>query len=218
MHVVGSKSLAIIMKQFQLISFYLLVVLILSSGCFSENNNDFEIAFDIVPGEVFVRLADGFDRADLEKITDDFDVTIDRELGTGYIISVPANFEPLWITQFSSVPIIVESTYNRFGYEYSISIEEPNPIVDNDQLTISVNYTGCEGGHVFSVERPGAFSNNMIIWLFKSTPDEDCEVAFTDEFTFNLERFILASTRVTIEDPFGNQVILWPEPEEPVAD
>lgn len=58
----------------------------------------------------------------------------------------------------------------------------------------------------------------MIIWLFKSTPDEDCEVAFTDEFTFNLERFILASTRVTIEDPFGNQVILWPEPEEPVAD
>ena len=78
MHVVGSKSLAIIMKQFQLISFYLLVVLILSSGCFSENNNDFEIAFDIVPGEVFVRLADGFDRVDLEKITDDFDETSER--------------------------------------------------------------------------------------------------------------------------------------------
>ncbi len=206
------------MKHSKFVSVFLIAILIASSGCFSQNNEDLEFAFDFVPGEIFVRLATGFERSDLEKITNDFDVTIDRELGTGYIILVPEDFEPLWITQFSSVPIIVESTYNRFGHEYSISVEDPAPIVENDQLTITVNYTGCEGGHVFTLERPGAFSNNMNIWLFKSTPDEDCEAVITDEFTFNLERFILLSSRVTIEDPFGNQVLLWPEPEEPVAD
>ena len=58
----------------------------------------------------------------------------------------------------------------------------------------------------------------MIVWLFKSTPDEDCDMAITEEYTFDIERFIQVATNVTIEDPFGNQVILWPEPEETVVD
>ena len=211
----GSAKL---MRKTKFISVFLIGILFTSNGCFSENDTTFELPFDHVPGEIFVRLATGFDREDLEDIVNDFDVTINRELGTGYIIDVPADFEPLWITQFSSVPIIVESTYNRFGYDYSISIEEPFPVAEDEELTLTVNYSGCEGGHVYSLERPGAFSNNMIIWLFKSTPDEDCEMAITEELTFSIERFINLAARVTIEDPYGNQFLLWPEPEDPVAD
>jgi hypothetical protein len=206
------------MKLHKHFSVLLFGFIILSSGCSSENNQQFELAFDYIPGEVFVRLANGFDREDLEEIVENFEVTINRELGTGYVIDVPIDFEPLWITQLSSVPIIVESTYNRFGYNYTISIEEPLPVVEDNQLTVTVNYSGCEGGHVFSLERPGAFSNDMIIWLFKTTPDEDCEMAISEEYTFTIERFIQLASRVIIEDPYGNQVLLWPEPEEPVAD
>ena len=72
--------------------------------------------------------------------------------------------------------------------------------------------------HIFSLERPGIFTDNMIIWLLKRTPDEDCTQSFSEQLTFNLERFILLSENVYIEDPFGTQILLWPIPEDPTID
>jgi len=206
------------MKQFQFISVLFTTIVLFGGGCFSTNDQPTQIAFDYIPGEIFVRMEIGHTRQDLEEITENFEVSIIRELGNGYIVAVPENFEPLWITQFSSVPIIDEVGYNRFGYNFTISTEEPGPIVDDENLILTVNYSGCEGGHAFTLERPGNFTNNMVIWLFKSTEDEDCEAYFSEELTFNLERFILLSTNVTIEDPYGNHVVLWPILEEPVED
>ena len=98
----------------------------------------------------FIRLSIGYNQTDLEDIIEDFNVEINRKLGNGYVISVPLNYEPLWITQFSSVPIVSESTYNRFGYNYLLSDTSQPPVVNNDSLLITVNYSGCNNDHVFS--------------------------------------------------------------------
>jgi hypothetical protein len=206
------------MKHFKFFPLLLIGLFYISNGCFSKNEDNFQIAFDFIPGEVFIRLSDGYNQSDLENIIDDFNVEIDRNLGDGYVISVPVDFEPLWITQFSSIPIVEESTYNRFGYNYLLSEETHSPIVNNDSLSLTVSYSGCNNDHIFSLERPGIFTDNMIIWLLKRTPDEDCTQSFSEQLTFNLERFILFSENVYIEDPFGTQILLWPIPEEPTTD
>lgn len=197
------------------ISALLILSSVLSIGCFSENNQQNELPFESISGEIFVRMFPGFERDDLQEIVDDFEVSINRTLGNGYVINVPEGFEPLWITQFSSVPIISDADYNRYGYEFSITVNDSTPYAENNELFVTVNYSGCDGGHAFSLERPGEFSNNMLIWLFKSTPDEECEMAISEDLTFTIPRFIQLSARVIIEDPFGNQALLWPEPEEP---
>ena len=101
------------MKHFKFFPLLLIGLFYISNGCFSKNEDNFQIAFDFIPGEVFIRLSDGYNQSDLENIIDDFNVEIDRNLGDGYVISVPVDFEPLWITQFSSIPIVEESTYNH---------------------------------------------------------------------------------------------------------
>ncbi len=200
-----------------------LAFLLSGFGCFSKNDQITELPFETIPGEVFVRLLPGFERDDLQLViddfeVDDFDLSIKRKLGTGYIVNVPLDFEPLWITQFSSVPIVADAEYNRFGYEYSITVNDSLPYAIDDEITVIVNYSGCDGGHAFSLQRPGAFTPNMAIWLYKATPDEDCEMAVSEELTFSLTRFIQLATQVVIEDPFGNQGLLWPIPEEPEED
>ncbi len=187
------------------------LLLITLTACFTTNNQETEIALEFIEGEIFIRLERGVSYQDILELAEDLEFEIDRPLGNGYIVKVPKNAEPLWITQLSSIPIIDEVRYNVFGYDYSISVTEPEPIVDNDELTITVNYSGCDDGHTFILEHPQTFSNDLHIWLFKTTPDQDCDASFRNEYTFTIPRFIQLANKVTIEDPYGNEVQLWPE-------
>ncbi|MBO6535505.1 MAG: hypothetical protein JJ966_04740 [Balneolaceae bacterium] len=204
-------------SQTKISRFSLMGLLLISlTACFTTNNQNSEIALEFVEGEVFIRLERGVSYQDLLELAEDLEFEIDRPLGNGYVVKVPKDAEPLWITQLNSVLIIDEARYNVFGYDYSISINEPEPTVENNELTITVNYSGCDDGHTFKLEHPQTFSNNLNIWLFKSTPDQDCNAYFQSEYTFSIPRLVQLASRVIIEDPYGNEVQLWPEvvPEE----
>ncbi len=195
----------------------LAVVLVSTQACFTTNDQGREIALEYIKGEVFVLLEQGATYEDLEKTAKEHEFEIDRPLGNGYIVKVPVDNEPLWITQLKTFLIIDEARYNVYGYEYSISIEEPEPMVDNNELTLTINYSGCDDGHAFQLEHPANFSNDLKVWLFKTTPDQECDAYFASEYTFTIPRFIQLASKVTIEDPFGNEVQLWPDPQTPVV-
>lgn len=194
------------------------LIVFATQACFTTNNQQTEIALEFVEGEIFIRLERGVSYEDILELAEDLEFEIDRPLGNGYIVKVPKDAEPLWITQLSSIPIIDEARYNVFGYDYSISVTEPEPVVNNDELTITVYYSGCDDGHAFKLEHPRTFSNNLNIWLFKTTPDEDCDASFENEFTFTIPRFVQLANTVTIEDPYGNEVQLWPEVVPVISD
>lgn len=196
----------------------LLLLIILASisfgGCFNAANPDTEILIEYVEGEVFVRLENQRTFAQLEAMAERLELSINRSLGNGYILNVPETFEPIWIIRLEQDPIIDQAQLNRFGYNYQINETETLPFVRDDSLFVEVSYSGCESEQVFSLEAAGNFSTIQEIWLFKITPDQDCDAFFTEERGFYIPRIAQLATQVFLIDPYGTAIELWPAEED----
>jgi hypothetical protein len=73
-----------------------------------------------------------------------------------------------------------------FGADYTIVLSDDFPSLNDDELNVEVLYTGCEPNHEFDLNHSETDEYEFEMWLYKLTPNEDCEESFQELRTFSV--------------------------------
>lgn len=92
-----------------------------------------------------------------------------------------------------------------FGHSYSIT---NGPTISNDTLIVTVGYSGCEGGHLFSLKSQCISGERIDLWYYKVTPNQPCDAYFQDILRLVLGEDIIAYEQIYFRMPTGEVVLL----------
>ena len=107
-----------------------------------------------------------------------------------------------------SLNVGTNSDSDIFGASYSLVTESGIPSINEDGiLTAKVAHSGCNSGHIFELQSL-ITPNTTEIWLYKTTPDQDCQAHFEYEVTFQLSELILDSEVIMLKSPGSENILL----------
>ncbi|HOJ03082.1 MAG TPA: hypothetical protein PK916_03670 [Bacteroidota bacterium] len=92
---------------------------------------------------------------------------------------------------------------DEFGYSYIVDERDEIARIVGDTLQVTVAYSGCTARHEFSLEARREAAGRMRIWLYKHTPDQDCEMFFYGPHSFALADSLLSSPSLLLVGPQG---------------
>jgi len=102
----------------------------------------------------------------------------------------------------------LEDSRIDFGYHYSI-LEHPSPpTLLHDTLVVHVAYSGCSGGHAFTLQHRISGSSQIELWLHKDTPDQVCDAYWNELRRWRLPESFRTHRSVALVDPRGKRFIL----------
>ena len=96
----------------------------------------------------------------------------------------------------------------EFGAPYGIGNDESLPVIVDDSLFVSVNYSGCNGHHDFSLEYRVVGEATAEVWLRKLTPGQMCQAYFQEERSFHLPEAVLRCGTVVLLTREGKRIPL----------
>ncbi len=105
---------------------------------------------------------------------------------------------PLASCEDDTVPLTDE-----YGYSYSIDERSELARIVGDTLRVMVAYSGCNARHHFSLEARREAAGRIRIWLYKHTPDQDCEMYIQEQHSFVLADSLLSSPALLLVGPHG---------------
>lgn len=96
---------------------------------------------------------------------------------------------------------------SQFGTQYSLVTEGEVPFIREDTLVAEVTYSGCNGGHEFDLISQST-SSPAQLWLYKVTPNQDCEAFFRERKSFPLIQSMRQADDIQMLAPDGSRVTL----------
>jgi hypothetical protein len=95
----------------------------------------------------------------------------------------------------------------EFGASYQLVQDGELPQLFGRTLTVRVNYSGCEGGHEFTLRsRINGADGEM--WLFKETQDQPCDAFFNEVLSFQVPNEVFTSQNVVLISPELERITL----------
>jgi hypothetical protein len=164
--------------------------------------------FRFVVGELLLDLEDGHTSDELDSLLADYELEQRGSFFPGYRILVPENEEKKWAEQLEKEEIIHSTHLNRFGYGYKLVEDDGLPYIKNDSLYVWTVYSGCSGGHDFTLQYTRTGSSSFEVWLFKEN-GEDCFAVVGDKNRlFKIPDEIKNAQSITLIQPINDHIEL----------
>lgn len=168
------------MKTINLFLIAFFFAFIATSCSILSTDNESSKDFRFVAGELLLDLEDGHTSDELDSLIADYEFEQSGSFFPGYRILVPESEEKKWAEQLEKEEIIRSTHLNRFGYGYKLVEDDGLPYMKNDSLYVWTVYSGCSGGHDFTLEYMKTGSSSFEVWLFKEN-EEDCLAVVGDK-------------------------------------
>ncbi|MBI4547810.1 MAG: hypothetical protein HY707_07515 [Ignavibacteriae bacterium] len=101
-----------------------------------------------------------------------------------------------------------EGPSDQFGSPYVIIQTATTPNLSSDSLVVTVGYSGCNGGHEFSLQYRIVSTSRAEVWLYKVSPAQLCRAYFVESKRYALPEAIHCHDTLTLVSPQGLKLIL----------
>ncbi|HBX65909.1 MAG: hypothetical protein CL670_13280 [Balneola sp.] len=102
----------------------------------------------------------------------------------------------------------VRTIHPEFGYLYKLNSDFIPPEISNDSLRIPVFYSGCNDNHSFNLQYNTSRLSYSEVWLFKKTPTQFCEAAFSEIISFRIPPEVALTNEIYLLGPKGERILL----------
>lgn len=127
------------------------------------------------------------------------------------LVGLTASLMFLWSCEDIGIPNPIDETPPPdFGASYGVIETQTLPVLTSDSLFVRVAYSGCNGGHLFTLRYRVVDRTTVEIWLHKVTPDQMCEAYFEEIKGYRLPEAVRNYLNVVLLSPDGKRITLRP--------